>query len=325
MENKKIQKRSLSFIIPVYNEEKTIKLLFEKIVTVMTEEHYEVYEVIFIDDGSQDDSWREIKKLSEEEPAHIVAIRFRKNLGKSLALGTGFQRASGDLIFTMDSDLQDDPAEIPIFIKKLDEGYDIVSGWKKKRYDPITKTMPSKLFNLVTSLAFGLKLHDFNCGFKLYKKEVVKALELYGELHRYIPVLAKELGFKISEVPVLHHPRTFGKSKYGWERYTRGFLDLLTVITITKYLERPSHLFGGLGIILGSIGSFLLLYVIILWLEGYRPVGNRPIFFFGILGVISSIQFISLGLLAELINKKSDRTGKVKNIIAEICDRKKEK
>ncbi len=295
---------SLSFVIPVYNEQDTIMPLFEKIAAVMAKEHISAYEVIFIDDGSSDDSWQRIEDLNTQQPAHLVAIGFRKNFGKSAALQVGFQQARGAVVFTLDADLQDDPEDIPHFLEKLNEGFDLVSGWKEKRHDPLSKTLPSKLFNKATSLVTGIRLHDFNCGFKAYRREVLDCIDVYGELHRYIPVLADEFGFNIGEIPVRHHPRKHGVSKYGFERYARGFLDLLTVIAVTRYLQRPAHLFGSVGILSGLFGSVSLLYLIVLWLLGYRPIGNRPLLLFGILAVILAVQLISLGLIAELSRRE---------------------
>lgn len=296
----------LSFVIPVYNEEATIKPLFERILDVINLAEIDSYEIIFVDDGSNDSSWIEINKLIKEHPQKIRGIRFRRNFGKSSALSAGFKKATGNIIFTLDADLQDDPAEVPKFLEKLESGYDLVSGWRKHRNDPFSKTLPSKLFNGVTSILTGVKLHDFNCGLKAYKKEVLDCIKVYGELHRYIPVLAHSLGFKISEVTVRHHRRKKGKSKYGLERYTRGFLDLLTVLATTHYLHKPGHLFGSLGLLFGAIGMTSLGYLTVLWFMEIRPIGTRPLFLFGILCIILSVQLISLGILAELITKNID-------------------
>ncbi|NEP44357.1 MAG: glycosyltransferase family 2 protein, partial [Okeania sp. SIO2H7] len=213
--------KRLSFVIPIRNEEATIKPLFHRIHQTMLQEGIDNYEILFIDDGSSDRSWQEITELIPQYPTLIKGIKLRRNFGKSAALSAGFRKANGNIIFTLDGDLQDDPAEIPKFLNKLESGYDLVTGWRKRRNDPLSKTLPSKLFNLVTSLLTGVKLHDFNCGFKAYRKEVLDCIKLYGELHRYIPVLANSLGFKIAEVAVEHHPRKHGKSNYGLERYAR--------------------------------------------------------------------------------------------------------
>ena len=263
--------------------------------------------MIFVDDGSTDKSWEEITILHTSHSNIVNAKRLRRNFGKAEALNHGFQMVDGDIVFTMDSDLQDDPMEIPRFLKRLEEGFDLVSGWKENRNDPLSKTFPSRIFNFFTAKISGLKIHDFNCGFKAYKKEVVESLSLYGELHRYIPVLAHEQGFKVGEIPVRHHPREHGISKYGFERYLRGFLDLLTVLTITRYIQRPGHLFGGIGLLTGILGTSALTYLSILWVIGVRPIGNRPLLFFAIMATILSVQLISFGLLAEisLRNKKT--------------------
>ncbi|MBE9186877.1 glycosyltransferase family 2 protein [Microcoleus sp. LEGE 07076] len=309
--------KALSFVIPVHNEEATLKLLFEKIKSVMSQTDIDSYEVIFIDDGSRDASWREIADLASQHRQLIKAIKMRRNFGKSAALSAGFRNAAGRIIFTLDADLQDDPAEIPKFLNRLESGFDLVSGWRKQRNDPLSKTLPSKLFNAVACWLTGVKMHDMNCGFKAYRREVLHSIKLYGELHRYIPALANNLGFKIGEVVVEHHPRKHGKSNYGWERYARGFIDLLTVLATTHYLHKPGHLFGGLGLSFGLIGAVSLSYLIVIWflnLAGmnFGPIGNRPLLFFGILCTILSVQLISLGILAELI---------ARNVAADYVDK----
>jgi len=311
--------KQISFVIPIHNESATISLLFQAIKRVMESLAINNYEVIFIDDGSKDQSWLEINNLVQEYAHLIKAIKFRRNFGKSAALATGFRYSQGNIIFTLDGDLQDDPAEIPKFLAKLDEGYDLVCGWRQYRNDPLSKTLPSKLFNGVTALLTGVKLHDFNIGFKAYRREVIDGMKLYGELHRYIPVLANSLGFRIAEVAVNHQPRQYGKSNYGWERYTRGFIDLLTVLATTNYLHKPGHLFGGLGLTFGAIALSSLGYLLILWLMEIRPIGNRPLFFFGILCAILSVQLISLGILGELITRNSEHNYADKQI-NEILD-----
>lgn len=299
-----LDEKMLSIVIPVLNEEKTIKPLFERITVVMAGEKVTNYEVIFIDDGSCDKSWAVIEKLFNNYPERVKGIRFRKNFGKSTALSAGFQEACGGIVVTLDADLQDDPNEIPKLIEKIEEGFDLVSGWKQDRQDSPVKTLPSKIFNKITALISGIKLNDFNCGLKAYRREVTETIKVYGELHRYIPVLAHEKGFLVGEVPVRHHKRSYGVSKYGFERYARGFLDLLTVLTITRYLQRPGHLFGGMGIVSGLFGGGALSYLIVLWFLGYRPIGNRPLLLFGIMAVILSVQLVSFGLLAEISIQK---------------------
>ena len=316
--------KDLSFVIPVHNEEATLKLLFEKIKIVMSQTGIDSYEIIFIDDGSRDNSWREIVDLATQNRQLIKAIKMRRNFGKSAALSAGFRNAAGRIIFTLDADLQDDPAEIPKFLDHLELGFDLVSGWRKQRNDPLSKTLPSKLFNAVACLLTGVKMHDMNCGFKAYRREVLQSIKLYGELHRYIPALANNLGFKIGEVVVEHHPRKHGKSNYGWERYARGFIDLLTVLATTQYLHKPGHLFGGLGLCFGFVGTVSLSYLIVIWflnLAGmhFGPIGNRPLLFFGILCTILSVQLISLGILAELMARNVD-ADYVDKQICEIID-----
>jgi glycosyltransferase involved in cell wall biosynthesis len=297
----------LSFVIPVKNEQQTLETLYQGINdTLIAADKNIRFEIIFIDDGSTDKSWIEMSRLAEQYPDTIKAIKLRRNFGKAYALSCGFNESQGEIIFTMDADLQDDPSEIPKFLVKISEGYDVVSGWKNNRQDPITKTIPSRLFNKITAKITGIPLHDFNCGFKAYKKEVLEGIKIYGELHRYIPVLAHELGFISTEVSVKHNKREFGESKYGWERYTRGLVDLLTVLATTRYLKKPGHLFGGLGVLSGLLGTLILTYLGVLWLIDDAPIGTRPLFAVGILLEILSIQMVSLGVLAELITRHSD-------------------
>ncbi len=293
----------LSVVIPLYNEEASLRQLFEGIQTAA--EPLGKYEVIFVDDGSTDGSWKEIEALSKQHPQQVRGLRLRRNFGKASALSAGFKHAQGEIIFTMDGDLQDDPAEIPNFLKKLDEGYDLVSGWKKVRHDPmIHKTLPSRLFNWVTSLLTGVKLHDFNCGFKAYRREVVQDMPLYGELHRFMPVFAHAEGFRVGEMPVNHRARKFGKSKYGWYRSIKGCMDLLSVSAMTRFGQRPGHLFGSLSVLFGAAGFFTLLYLWINQLMGHYIEG-RPLFFFGIMCVILAAQMLCTGVLAELLLRQT--------------------
>ncbi len=296
---------SLSFVIPVKDEEFTIFELIKRIKsTVELNYPNNNYEIIIIDDGSNDRSWEEIITICQRHPDQVKALKLRKNFGKSCALALGFKASQGDIIITLDADLQDNPEEIPKLIDKIQEGYDIVSGWKINRQDPLSKTIPSLIFNKITSIITGIKIHDFNCGFKAYRKDLLKNLSIYGELHRYIPVLAHDLGYKIAEVEVKHNKREFGSSKFGRERYVRGFVDLLTVIATTRYLKKPGHLFGGIGLLFGAIGFLVLLYLSVLWFFG-SPIGTRPLFFLGVLLTILAIQLISLGILAELVTRNS--------------------
>ena len=293
--------RRISFVVPAKDEEHTLQPLVDGILAATAGlPGVGGVEIIFIDDGSDDGTWGVMRSLAAEHPGVVRAFRQRRNFGKAAALEVGFEAATGDVVFTMDADLQDDPKEIPRFLEKLDEGCDLVSGWKQKRNDPLSKTLPSKVFNAVTSAISGVKLHDFNCGFKAYRREVIENVRVYGELHRYIPVLAQDLGFRIGEIAVEHHPRRHGVTKYGIERYVRGFLDLITVLAITRYLQRPSHLFGGLGIAAGVVGFLILAGLTVQWFLG-AAIGARPLFFLGLLLMILSVQMISIGVIAELL------------------------
>jgi glycosyltransferase involved in cell wall biosynthesis len=296
----------ISVVIPLKDEEGSLEELHRRLVTVFTELG-ERYEVIFVDDGSTDHSMEVLRRIHAAD-ANVRVIQFRRNFGKAAALSAGFNAARGSLVFTLDADLQDDPKEIPRFLQMLDEDYDLVSGWKQKRHDPLSKRLPSKLFNAVTSRMTGVRLHDFNCGFKGYRAEVVRELDVYGELHRYIPALAGWKGFRVGELVVEHHPRRFGQSKYGFERLARGFFDLLTVMLLTKFSKRPLHLFGMLGVGAGLVGTAALVYLSILWLLGMGPIGNRPLLIFGVLLLISGMQLISLGMLSEMITKLDHRS-----------------
>lgn len=297
----------LSFVIPVLNEVESLGQLYHEIVE-KTGIHS--YEIIFIDDGSTDGSFELMQELAEADP-QIKVIKFRRNFGKAAALQIGFDLAQGEVVFTMDADLQDDPVEIPAFLAKLEEGYDLVSGWKKERHDPWHKTIPSKLFNSVTAHTFQLKLKDYNCGYKAYRKELVKELSLYGEMHRYIPALAHSLGFKVGQIPVQHRARKFGKSKYGVERYLRGFFDLLTVKMVTQYVKSPLYLFGRIGLVSTVLGSLITLYLAVLKIFYGLPLSNRPLLFLGMLLILGGLQFVSLGLISELIINRIRPTDKL--------------
>lgn len=291
---------AVSVLTPLYNEEKSIQPLFQSVRSVLEEHGIEAWEFIFVDDGSVDSSWDIIRQMHAKYPEFVSGVRFRKNAGKAAALNAGFRKARGDVVITMDADLQDDPAEIPAFLLKLEEGYDVVSGWKRKREDPFIRVLASRIFNAVTNWVVGTRLHDLNCGYKAYRRESLQSLRLYGDLHRFIPVLLDNLGYKVGEIEVHHNPRQFGKSKYGLERYLRGFADLFTVLALTRYKFRPGHLFGGAGIVTGGSSFLVLLYLFALWLVGNRPIGTRPLFSVAVLGVIVSVQLISLGLMLEL-------------------------
>lgn len=297
--------QSVSIVIPLYNEEESLRELSQKLRETLS--RYNRYEIIFVDDGSTDDSASVIRQLRTRDH-HIKYIRFRRNYGKSAALSVGFQHAKGDVIITMDSDLQDEPSEIPKLLAKMKEGYDMVSGWKKKRYDPVSKTIPSRFFNFITSLMSGVHLHDFNCGLKAYKQEVAKSLEIYGELHRYIPVLAFRNGYKVTEEIVVHRPRKFGKSKFGASRFWRGFFDLLTVLFTTRYFRRPLHFFGGIGAVTTSVGFLINAKLTYDWFFHNETLSNRPLLFVGMLLMIVGVQLFSTGLIGDMISKTHSTT-----------------
>lgn len=296
----------ISVVIPLLNEEESLPELTAKLKEALAGSAGDKYEVIFIDDGSTDRSFQVLREINHKDN-RFKAIRFRRNYGKSAALAVGFAEAKGEIVITMDADLQDDPKEIPHLIAKLNEGYDLVSGWKKKRHDPFHKTIPSRFFNFVTSTASGIKLHDFNCGLKAYRKDVVKTLQVYGEMHRYLPALAHWDGFRVTEMPVTHHARQFGKSKFGFSRFFKGFLDLLTVLFTTRYVKRPLHLFGTVGTLLALIGFGTDLYLTIEWSLGRTSLSNRPLALFGVALIIVGVQLISFGLIGELLVKNSQQ------------------
>ena len=309
------EKIDLSIIIPLYNEEKSLIELYENIISVLKGIN-KSHEIIFIDDGSQDRSF-EILIDFHRKDKNVRIIQFRKNYGKSAALECGFREARGDIVITMDADLQDDPKEIPNLIAKINEGYDLVSGWKKKRYDPFIKRNTSKLYNFVTSIVSGIRLHDFNCGLKAYRNEVVKQIDIYGQLHRFIPVLAHWEGFRVGEIVVKHHPRKYGKTKFGAFRFIAGFLDLFTVVFLHKFKRRPLHLFGSFGLILLLLGLIIDGILAFQRIFANKYLSNRPLLFLGVLLVIVGIQFISIGLLGEMITETQKRSTdySVKNIL----------
>jgi glycosyltransferase involved in cell wall biosynthesis len=296
----------ISIVIPLHNEERSVALLYEELQAAL-EPLGEDWEAVFVDDGSTDGSFAALTRLHAARD-NVRVVRLRRNFGKAAALATGFGQASGDTIVTIDADLQDDPAEIPRLLVKLDEGFDLVSGWKLKRRDPVRRRVLSRLFNWVTGRVSGLRLHDMNCGLKAYRAEVVRGLSLYGELHRFVPVLAHYQGFRVAELPVNHRPREHGRSRYGLERYLRGFLDLLTVSFIGRYRHRPLHLFGGLGLVLGAIGTAILVYLTILKILGHA-IGERPLLTLGVLLVVVGLQFFSLGLISEMLTSQHEEAG----------------
>ncbi len=294
----------LSLVIPVFNEEGSLDELFSRLEETLQGTGRK-YEYIFIDDGSTDDSLVILTRLHQAS-ARVNVFSFRRNYGKSAALSVGFKAAQGDIVITMDADLQDDPLEIPNLIQAIEGGLDLVSGWKQERHDPISKTLPSKLFNSVTARMSRIKLHDFNCGLKAYRREVVKTLSIYGEMHRFIPVLAGWEGFKIGEIPVRHFERKHGQSKYGAERLLNGFFDLVTVMFITRRALSPLHFFGRISFILFVVGAIPQVYFFIQWLGG-TGLRVRPIMLLGFVFIIVALQIASIGLLAELITSQSGR------------------
>lgn len=297
----------ISVVVPVYNEEESLPELFDWIKRVMTENNFD-FEVLFIDDGSSDGSWEIIRSLQNLH-TEVHGVRFRRNYGKSAALNKGFELAKGRVVITMDSDLQDSPDEIPGLYKMIvEDGFDLVSGWKKKRYDSkLTKNLPSKLYNSTTRRLSGVKLHDMNCGLKAYRKEVVKAIEVYGEMHRYIPVIAKWAGFKkIGEKVVVHQKRKYGVTKFGWERFINGFLDLISITFVTRFGRKPMHIFGALGSLLFLAGFVIAAYLAYakLFMDGYKMT-ERPLFYFGLLSMVLGTQLFLAGFLGELISRSS--------------------
>jgi glycosyltransferase involved in cell wall biosynthesis len=293
----------ISVVVPVHNEERSVALLYDELRSAL-EPLEAPWEAIFVDDGSTDGTFSALTRLHNGAD-NVRVVRLRRNFGKAAALVAGFDQAKGETVVTIDGDLQDDPAEIPRLLAKLDEGFDLVSGWKAHRRDPLSRRILSRIFNRVTGALSGVRLHDMNCGLKAYRAEVVHGVRLYGELHRFIPVLAHYRGFRIAELPVNHRPREHGRSRYGVERYVRGFLDLLTVSFIGRYRHRPLHLFGGLGLILGLFGTAILVYLTVLKALG-NAIGHRPLLMLGVLLVVIGIQFFSLGLISEMITSNHE-------------------
>jgi glycosyltransferase involved in cell wall biosynthesis len=289
----------ISLVIPLYDEEESLRELYSRIIAVVKAENLS-YEIIFIDDGSKDNSVSVIDKLLDED-RRVKLIEFRTNYGKSAALAAGFEAASGTFVFTMDADLQDDPEEIPNMLAKLHEGYDLVSGWKKVRHDPLEKRLASKVYNYFTSKVSGIKLHDFNCGLKAYRLSVVKSMKVYGELHRYLPVIAFKNGFRVTEIPVKHHARKHGVSKFGAARFARGAFDLLTITFLTRYKMRPLHLFGLVGFFTFSLGFILSVWLAFQRIFHNMYLSSRPLLWLGVLLIIVGVQFFSIGLLGEMI------------------------
>jgi glycosyltransferase involved in cell wall biosynthesis len=301
----------ISVVIPLYNEEESLPELMAWIDKVMVENNF-TYEALFVDDGSTDTSWKVIMSLKETFN-NVKAIKFRRNYGKSAALNVAFEATQGDVIITMDADLQDSPDEIPALYRRIkEEGYDIISGWKKKRYDPITKTVPTKLFNAATRKMSGIQLNDFNCGLKAYRSEVIKSIEVYGEMHRYIPVIAKWAGFaKIGEQVVEHRARKYGTTKFGFSRFINGFLDLLSIFFVGKFGKRPMHFFGSLGVLSFFIGLVMALYImiekkILIWNHlPYRDSTDQPLFYLALVAIVVGSQMFLAGFIAELVGRNA--------------------
>ena len=305
----------ISIIIPLYNEAESLPHLKETLDRILAREKLDA-ELLFVNDGSTDSSREQLDRFAESDP-RVRVIMFRRNYGKSAAVDAGFRSALGEYVITMDADLQDDPEEIPNLIAKLEEGYDLVSGWKKKRYDPLSKKIPSRIFNWSVRIFSGIRLHDFNCGLKIYRRQVLETIRVYGELHRFIPMLVAAQGWRVGELIVQHHPRRWGTTKFGISRFVGGMLDLMSVLFITRFKTQPMHLFGSFGLFSMLIGLVILLYLTISWFLGV-PIGQRPLFFLGILLVIVGIQFFSIGLIGELISHSNEmnqlQTGNKKQI-----------
>lgn len=308
-QNAVIESRLISLVVPVFNEEDSLQELLQQVSSVMSSPAMAAWdwEMILVDDGSTDASWVRMSELRSVYSPHIRALRLRRNFGKAVALAAGFSHAQGAIVVTMDADLQDDPVELPRFIEKLNQGYDVVSGWKRERHDPLHKTLPSRLFNTVTGRMTGIKIHDFNCGFKAYRRAVLAHIDLYGELHRYIPVLVHARGFRVTEIVVHHRERVHGHSKYGSRRLIKGFLDLFTIMTLTRYGQRPGHLFGGMGVLCGFSGTLILSYLTLGKILFNMGIGSRPLFFLGILLMLLGAQLLTTGLLGELVIQRTFR------------------
>jgi glycosyltransferase involved in cell wall biosynthesis len=312
----------ISVVVPLYNESESLATLHAELVRTFETHQLGPFEIIFVDDGSVDGSWSVIQTLASADP-QVRGIRFRRNFGKAAALTAGFRAACGSIFFTLDGDLQDDPAEIPRFLAKLNEGFDVVSGWKRTRHDPWHKVGPSRIFNRMVSAFTGCHLHDHNCGFKAYRCEVLDEVTIYGELHRFVPVLAHGRGFKVAEIVVNHRPRKFGSSKYGVARFIKGLLDLVTVQFLSRYGQRPLHILGAIGLALLAMGMSGLGYLAILWLLGYRPIGDRPLLIYSATLCGVGTQLLSLGILAELVTAYHIRETDTYSVAETLSDAKK--
>jgi glycosyltransferase involved in cell wall biosynthesis len=302
----------ISIVVPVLNERESLPHMHKELTDTL-QAVGKSYEIIFVDDGSTDGSVEVVRDIVASDDA-VVLVELRRRFGKSTGLQAGFRVSRGEIVITLDADLQDDPKEIPRFLEALENDYDLVSGWKEDRKDPLMKTIPSKFFNFVTAKMSGLKLRDFNCGFKAYRREVIDDLNIYGELYRYIPVVVHAKGFRVGEIAVSHRARQFGESKYGLERFIRGPLDLFTIMFLISFQKRPLHLFGPVGVLVGSIGLLVNGYLAILWLQG-QTIGSRPLLMLGTLMMIVGIQILVFGLLGEMIAAASYRSSDVEKLI----------
>jgi glycosyltransferase involved in cell wall biosynthesis len=315
----------ISIVVPVNDEADSLGQLVEEIRAVAARNNLNI-ELVLVDDGSRDGTWDLIRRLAGED-SRVRGIRFRRNFGKAAALAAGFDAAGGKIVFQMDGDLQDDPEEIPRFLAKLADGFDVVNGWKKKRHDPWHKVWPSRVFNRLVSWSTGLRLHDHNCGFKCFRAEATKEIRLYGELHRFIPVIAHSRGYRVAEIEVQHRPRRFGRSKYGMRRFHKGLLDLMTVAFLTGFGQRPLHLLGGIGIVSFLLGLGGLVYLSVIWLltrldvADYGKIGDRPMLIYSVAGVLLGFQMLAIGFLAELIIAMNIRR-EHSHSIAEVTERR---
>lgn len=307
---------TLSLVIPVYNESENIFPLYRELIAV-SKRLPKSLEILFVNDGSADDTQQKIEQLYRKDK-RIVGIQLRTHQGKATALRVGFEYASGEIIITMDGDLQDDPREIPKFLAAIAGGADLVSGWKHHRLDPLEKTLPSRVFNFVTCKLTGVRLHDMNCGFKAYQRELAKSLNLHGELHRFIPVLAQAGGFSIAEVKIVHRPRRFGVSKYGWQRYFSGLIDLATILYLTRYRQRPLHIFGTVGLLLFSVGALLSAYLAYVKFVLGENIGHRPLLELAFLLIIVGVQIVMFGLIAQQLTYHTERQESVDRFVKKI-------